>query len=143
MSTDIHLHCEIRVDGEWLHYNHPCVKQDYALFAKMAGVRNDDYWFIPLATPRGFPGDATKTTCLDYERYGDDAHNASWLNAQEICTLECWYETVHLDGSGYDIRNWTWGYLFGNDYQSFVDPECKGEYPAFLEDVRFVFWFDN
>ena len=136
MGCDIHLHVEIMVKGEWLHYNHPHLGRDYALFGKMAGVRG---WSEPIAEPRGLPADATKTTRLDYQHYGTDAHTPSWLNMREIARLERWFTKENPDA--YFEENW--GYLFGNGFAGFLTTDDPDAYPQELEDVRFVFWFDN
>lgn len=149
MGCDIHLHVEIKVKGDnlWHHYNHPYINRNYKLFAKMANVRNyDEYGPIePISQPKGFPHDASLTTKFDYqERWGCDAHSASWLNAEEIQSLEEWYDKnlkKENDFHGFEAAN-RFGYLFGN---TFHFPQYKGTptYPKNLEDVRFVFWFDN
>lgn len=154
MGCDIHLHIEIKVDGQWHHYNHPQIPRNYWLFAKMANVRNYDTFTCgliePISQPKGFPDDATFTTKFDYEeRWGDDAHSASWLNAKEIQTLaEWWRETFKKESypqSWFEASGGgNFGYLFGNGYESFLKYKGKDDgYPRKLEDVRFVFWFDN
>ena len=40
MGTDVSLHVEVRIDGEWHHYSFPRVPRDYGMFAKMAGIRS-------------------------------------------------------------------------------------------------------
>lgn len=64
MGCDIHLHQEVKIGGEWHHYREQSVSRNYALFAKMAGVRNYGLTVTPIDEPRGIPDDATDGTEL-------------------------------------------------------------------------------
>ena len=150
MGCDIHLHVEIKVKGnnEWQHYNQPHCDRYYPLFAKMANVRNYEQYgpIEPISQPKGFPEDASLTTkfCYDYQ-YGD-AHSASWLNLDEIKELSKWFNKELKksdDYHGFESNN-RFGYLFGNPFEGFNPPvKPSAGYPEDLQDVRFVFWFDN
>ena len=135
MGCDIHMHAEIKIKGKWEHYDQPNAYRDYALFEKMAGVRGDVK--NAIVPPRGIPDDATTTTKFDCERWDSDGHSHSWLNAGEIAQLRDWWEK-----QGHEWKYDTWDqWLFGNNYSGFVKyptDRVKG-----LEDVRFIFWFDN
>jgi len=137
MGCDIHLHTEIKVKGEWLHYGSPKIDRDYNLFSRLANVRNpkDEHWVEPISEPRGLPEDVTKSTklCSDYE--DTDGHSHSWIDADEIEGLYQWYE--EKEAFYFEVQ---FGYLFGNSWQIKRYREDK---PEWLEDVRFVFWFDN
>lgn len=146
MGCDIHLHIEIKIKGKnnWEHYNHPnglyagsISRRSYRLFAKMADVRNEDKEIEPICLPKGLPEDITLVTELDHAR--DNYHDESWFNLKEIEKLEEWWCKQHWynqkDASTYFEEYF--GYLFGNGFhESSLDA-------AFLQDVRFVFWFDN
>ncbi len=136
MSCDIHLHAEVKINGTWHHYAQPECYQYYPLFEKMAGVRGDVAKAI--AAPRGLPDDASVVTKFDAEKWGEDGHSHSWLSATEIAQLAAWEKALHAP----DYHAPTWdGWLFGQTYSGFTKyPEDR---PAGLEDVRFVFWFDN
>ena len=139
MGCDIHLHIECKINGEWYHYNHPDVKRDYDLFAKMAGVRGD---IDPISEPRGLPDDITFLTQFDAEvHWGIDGHSHSYLTVEEIQRLKEWYETQLPPAAPlfrfYDI----FGFLFGNSFDGIL--KYPNDYPFGVEDVRFVFWFDN
>ncbi len=136
MGCDIHLHVEIKVRGEWLHYNQPRIKRDYALFTKMAGVRNYDDEIDPISEPRGIPLDCTKTTQLVCDHWDTDGHSHSWLSYEEISQLQEWHEK-RTDSYFKFYDNF--GYMFGNGWRS----KHRCDDPEFLEDVRFIFWFDN
>lgn len=135
MGCDIHLHIEMKVYGNWVHYGCPSVDRNYGLFAMMADVRNQGE-ITPIDKPRGFPPDGVSPlTLICWEHEKADAHSVSWLNKEEIDELTKWY------GSQKEKDNWLcWNwhgiktYLCGNNITS----EVKG-----IDDVRFVFWFDN
>lgn len=142
MGCDIHMHVEIKILGrrEWEHYSQPDVERNYALFAKMAGVRNRDENIEPIALPRGLPKDVSFMTQYASDFDGSDGHSHSYLESAEVAMLEKWYRT----------QSWAkpfgfykqFGFLFGNSFDGFAQGyrDC---YPATLEDFRFVFWFDN
>jgi len=136
MGCDIHLHIEMKVEGKWLHYGCPAIDRDYALFAKMADVRN--YGNItPISKARGFPNDGVSkltAVCFEYEK--PDAHSISWLNKKEIDVLTEWYDRRFKEHVKWGCWNHHGikSYLCGNNITS----EVKG-----IDDVRLVFWFDN
>jgi hypothetical protein len=145
MGCDMHLHIELEIDGEWEHYGHPNISRDYTLFAKMADVRN--YAEIePISVAKGVPDDMSKITKLNYERWDSDAHSASWLNIVEIMQLESWLKSRKTPDNNYLCYHLEHSilhtYLFGNSFSGTVkypeDMEGLG-----IQDVRFVFWFDN
>lgn len=143
MGCDIHLHIEIKIAGVWHHYGHPKISRNYDLFQKMAGVRGDEREAI--ASPRGLPADITKLTAYSAEHdKGKLAHSHSYLDAGEISSLEDWLREFGPPGRfgrcdlDWDILNC---YLFGNSFGGFA--KYPDERPEGLEDLRFVFWFDN
>ena len=134
MGCDIHIHAEVKIGGKWHHYDQPDCDRHYALFEKMAGVRGDVA--NAIAAPRGIPEDASFTTRFDRKRWGADGHSHSWISAEEIAQLAAWY------GNEYPGMSAKWDYyLFGNYYSGFV--KYHEERPEGVEDVRFIFWFDN
>lgn len=138
MGCDVHIHAEVKIKGKWHHYDQPDCHRDYALFERMAGVRGDVKEAI--APPRGLPDDATEMTrfCCDYE--GGDGHSHSWLSAVEIDELEQWDSAREIQPRSVIGPEWD-RFLFGNCYSDFNrSPE---ENRAGIEDVRFIFWFDN
>ena len=139
MGCDIHLHSEIKVNGKWLHYDQPDCDRNYELFEKMAGVRGENK--NAIAAPRGLPEDASDTTNFESDHWDSDGHSHSWLSAAEIHQLAEWYRE---EFKGRDKDNFwpKWDrWLCGNCYSDFVRyPESR---PKEIEDVRFVFWFDN
>ena len=142
MSTSIHPHVEIKVNGKWEHWSAPShpEQQDYDLFGKMAGVRRDRDEITPICEPRGLPADVTLVTRMDYDWQGgpEYVYSASWFNQAELEALDKWYrEGDHPEWGG---LNRIFGYLFGNGFSGACG---SGSYPPEVEDVRLVFWFDN
>lgn len=129
MGCDIHLHSEIKIQGTWYHYSHVSVTRSYTLFGKMAGVRNKEV--TPLSLPKGIPSDCSVVTLMDYEDWNGDAHSASFLSWSEIVELGSWIKNRGEDEFDY------FGYFLHNDYSD------VSAAPDYIEDVRFVFWFDN
>lgn len=140
MGCNIHLHTEIKVEGKWHHWGAPNMPRWYDLYAKMAGVRCSEF-ITPLSMPRGIPEDTTDTTKLfiDYDNY----HDHSWLGADEIAELEQWSYDYRPDSTvepsmrkdNFAFPESMWGYLLGNPWSSYQEAD--------IEDIRFIFWFDN
>jgi hypothetical protein len=154
MGCDIHLHTEIKVNGVWHHYSQPRINRSYALFSKLAGVRAVED-VTPIVEPRGLPPDLSFTTQLDYA-YAEQCyppHDESWLTGEELEDVLNWLtarkeeERKRLGAAGqevewFDAHHHMFGYLFGNGWKLYPD-ERGSAYPAEIEDVRAVFWFDN
>ena len=138
MGCDIHIHQEVKIDGRWEHYRETTIPRDYQVFAKMAGVRGDER---PIAKPRGLPEDMAFLTRFCANHDGEDAHTHSWLDAAEIAELYKWFCIRRLRENVCHIESDGWGYLFGGLFSGFI--RYPDERPEGLEDVRFVFWFDN
>jgi hypothetical protein len=138
MGCDIHLHIEVKIGDQWHHYGTPSIGRDYNLFEKMAGVRGAVD--AAISPPKGLPKDCTFLTWLDHKMMKVDAHSASWLGPEEIDALEEWREKSPQRSIGleYDVLH---TYLFGNSFTGWKHwPE---ENTRRIQDVRFVFWFDN
>lgn len=137
MGCDIHMHIEVKIDGRWEHLTSPDIARNYSLFSRMAGVRQDTRESIePISYPRGLPGDCNALTKLESDRWGTDGHSHSWLSFDEIKTI--------VDGFGIQVFvplsqfSAPFGtFLLGNYVQH------KESWIEYVEDVRFVFWFDN
>lgn len=73
MGCDCHAHVEIKINGKWENYSTCRPRRNYALFAKMAGVRNYDE-IVPIAPPRGLPSDISVVTKFDFDNWDSDGH---------------------------------------------------------------------
>lgn len=124
MGCDIHLHAEIKIDGQWHHYAQLYIGRDYTLFGLMAGVRNTNV--TPISQPKGIPDDITVITRISLNDWSVDGHTHSYLNGEEIRKLA----TLHLMED--------FGYFFDWDWSDWLRHKSTE-----VEDIRFVFWFDN
>lgn len=137
MACDIHFHSEIKVDGQWRHYSAQKVERWYTLFAIMANVRNEDQTYTPISMPKGLPNDLSFETAFCYEWEKGDAHSESWFGSKEIETLYSWIKDWPCKYEGSDL----FGYCLGQAWNHF-EVYKEGLYHN-IEDIRFVFWFDN
>ncbi|MGL4618801.1 MAG: hypothetical protein ACRCZS_07040 [Chroococcidiopsis sp.] len=131
MGCDIHCHAEVKIDGVWNHYNEINIERNYDLFGYLAGVRGDKNQAFPV---RGLPNDASNLTRCESDWLDIDGHTHSWISIDEIAQV---INQFHK-GLEKSMKN---SYLFGNKYEFFR--EYREDYPDFVEDVRWVFWFDN
>lgn len=153
----------MKINGKWEHYSAPAIRRNYALFAKMANVRNDGS-ICHICQPKGLPDNLSIITRMAFDKDEPDAHSISWFNPEEIKEATDFHiQTVcdvpdHIPDEQYskyleerakkgcpDTR-WLdvheqWGYLFGNHPGGFI--EYREEFPPEIEDVRLIFWFDN
>jgi hypothetical protein len=144
MGCDIHVHGEVKIFGQWHHYGCYRPKRNYELFGLMAGVRVRSV--TPIALPRGLPDDVTAMTRYESEvRWGSDGHSHSWLSAQEIVRVADYAKSRGWEGrcgkAWWEADNF--GYLFGNYWSGFMKFPDDNSHLRGLEDVRWVFWFDN
>lgn len=150
MGCDIHWHAEIKINGKWEHYAHTYVARNYRLFELMAGVRGDEG--NAVSPPKGLPNDCSAVTRLLYAKEEGDAHSMSWLSAAEIAGLEERWALLHdhkmfkgranITEIKNDFEHSVFHcYLFGSSWASFA--LYPDERPKDVEDVRWVFWFDN
>lgn len=131
MGTDIHCHAEIKIDGKWHQYNEVPIRRNYMLFGFLAGIRGVEQAF-PI---RGLPRDLSAVTELAANWWLGDGHTHSWIGIEEIVEVITRFPKMFADyGTGSK-------YLFGNGYEGFL--LYRDEYPECIEDIRWVFWFDN
>lgn len=141
MGTDMDLHIEVKIKGEWHHLNMPNVARNYSLFSRMGNVRRlDETEMEPLSDNRGMPEDATVLTKYDCMRFSDNSHSHSWLSSQEvkilISTRKMWDQNNFTSDSMIDV----FGYMPGIAFDEFVDnPDDRNG----IEDFRFIFWFQD
>jgi hypothetical protein len=134
MGCDIHWHSEVKIAGTWHHYSAECIGRDYWLFGLLADVRNyeDEK---PISQPRGLPDDVSAITRIDRESWGVDGHSDSWLSGTEIeQVVEAWTAK-----RGHE-RCRQIGYILRFPWDDLLELHERYEQ---IEDVRWVFWFDN
>ena len=139
MGCDIHLHVEIKVDGEWLHYNNPQITRWYSLFANLGNTTREEASLEPPLTIKPLPGNISKTTLLDITYEIDDGHHWGCLSSDQIPRLFEWIEKNGIAKPAWEHSNI--GYLYGNGFDGFH--KYRADYPDWVEDFRFIFWFDN
>lgn len=145
MGCDIHFHSEVKRNGKWLHHSEANVSRNYVLFAKMAGVRNY-YNLVPISEPKGLPDDVTELTKLHSDRFGVAGHSHSWLDAKEIVELHNFIgkseEYAKYDPEGWKFAHRNFPYFLGTHLNDFSEHPEDWETTG-IEDVRYVFFFDN
>ena len=145
MGCDIHLHIELKIDDVWHHFGAPSVRRDYHLFEKLAGVRGSES--VAITPPKGLPSDCSLITQKAAEYWEEDGHSTSWLGVDEIMILEDWLGSLPTSDNAQFMHNdleysILHTYLQGNSFTGWKRyPEDDRPYD--VEDVRFVFWFDN
>jgi len=145
MGCDIHLYVERRTDSGWEHVpDHSddwrddlnwYSRRNYYLFAILADVRNEGRGINPIDSPRGLPPDVTSGVDADCVEWGSDGHSHSYLTVAEVLAYD-WDQITTGDMQRpywCSINDEWWGTVARAARLS------KGS----LDDVRFVFWFDN
>lgn len=135
MGCDIHVHVEVKIDGQWHHMEGLHVSRNYDLFSALAGVRGPGPGVAP---DRGIPEDVSALTKMLHNKWAGDAHSESYITSQELKSFlprvgsyKCF--------SGDDL-----GYFMGDGFEPFYDePRNPNDFPKEMEDFRLVFWFDN
>lgn len=131
MGMDIHIFMEYRSRKKkrYVYYDEYRGKRLYGLFEIMADVF---YESKPLFRSRGLPDDVTPQVLKICKDYGGDAHDISWLTADEFrkC-LDLAKERYSKDAAD------DWLKEYELIYSYLKDSDEEGE-PA-----RIVLWFDN
>lgn len=138
MGCDIHLFVEIKMKDKWEFYRQIHMPRYYDLFAKMADVRNEKK-YIPISYPKGIPAALSEITMIHYKRWKSDMHHKSWFNQLEIKQTIDFLQKNH-EGDKFILKDII-GFLFGNEYQHLH--KYKDDFPEEIQDVRWIFWFDN
>jgi hypothetical protein len=124
MGADIHTFVEVKSKGKWILFDQPNVDRNYALFGRMAGVRDEEQ--KPIVDPKGLPKDMSVGTSIAWENWKEDGHTASWFDTSEIAELLKFYDNDRLDF----MEDFGWNVLYTEEN-------------PLIEDTRVVFWFDN
>lgn len=143
MGCDIHLFAEVKIAGQWNLYARIPFPRWYGAFEKLAGVRGN--LTEAIAAPRGLPDDASIMTRFLAEYDGLDGHSHSWLDAREIEEFSRWLRRhgAHRQPKifdYFDLEHETSIYFFGNRFAGFENSRAREKG---VQDLRFVFWFDN
>lgn len=167
---------EIYWDNE-IYTEQPYKGRNYNLFSILADVRNGYGFagadtgdgFVPIATPRGVPKDASDFYKHEVKDYGVDGHSHSWVSLEELESYN--WEQVTVKRGFVDSRNYKIfqkkgrpnGWCNGTNNPTYRQVEWKQTYresvgsfltetlPALQKlrknpdvlDLRLVFFFDN
>lgn len=171
MGCNSHTYIEYRrkSDAEqgnnywWSLLNHSVDSRNYALYAKMAGVRNYHDAITPISNWRGFPEDASDVAKSEYYYLIDDqGYEKGWDHCVSSKQAAEWVAsgaaTFPLDGSN-RVSGPDWhspSYLTGEEFLTAVREVASDDVywtaiAAMVEnvmqraayEVRVVFWFDN
>jgi hypothetical protein len=135
MSLTMEMHVEIKIGGQWLHYQRASLEGDLSLFVKMThyfGFRHE------LIVAEKLPAtDKSETTEFCLQKDLNDTKRISWADKRELAAIEKWWEQKYpSDPFGFTKKI---GWLFGSTYQNFAGNH-PGDFPKELEDVRAIFW---
>lgn len=144
MGMSMTVHTEVKIGGVWHHYGRAEIHNNRELFDLLAGVGESRTPPPKIDDPRGLPPDVSELTRLDAARH-DDYHSHSWIGRIEIervhrhVTAEKWTSNGGI--AGFWLEGWL-GTLFGYQWCEF-NKVMQYAHFAGLNDVRWVFWFDN
>jgi hypothetical protein len=144
MGCDIEVHAEVLIDRAWHHYSTATFDRNYRLFTKMAGVRSQPEWDIkPIAPPRGLPMNLSAITKIAALKGKGHTYSHSWLSSKEIALTEKWLieNATTPSDAAFPSSSIKLGWLFGGAFWGFE--KYRSDYPREIQDVRWVFWFDN
>ena len=141
MGCDIHMNIEVKTENGWELYSKPDVERNYRFFAKLANVRNEFGDIEPISAPRGIPSDASYLVRKSYEKWGSDAHSASYITCEEIYILQNWLTVEGVRHPLYLEDEILHTFCEGNSFYGIK--RYPDERPDWIFDCRFVFWFDS
>ena len=136
MSTSVHMHVEVKKDGQWQHYSAPHIPTDHTFYDLISGVYGK---ICPIAAPRGLPSDLSSMTAYCYaldEKNFSRLHHQSWLGPEELLRLQQQLNELLPTTNPLD-RDLEEGYL-----RCYINNNAISAHRGF-DDSRIVFWFDN
>lgn len=95
------------------------INRHYALFAKLAGVRNDGT-IQPLSEPRGVPDDASHAYSDYAKEWDGDAHSHSYFDFSELNVPDFkfksddWFKVMKILATKYGADNVRLCFFFDN-----------------------------
>jgi hypothetical protein len=132
MGCDVHCFAEVKYKGRWQFAGEVYMERHYDIFSKMANVRNEeDSGIEPISLPRGVPQDASDLTKVIMDDV--DYHSHSYLSLEEMKALDEWVESAIGPFFKWNYIKWPWGVM-----TDALKPKFEQ-----IEDIRFVFAFDN
>lgn len=148
MGCDIHMIQEVKINGMWHSYSIPNINRNYELFSVLIDNHprtRTNFIECPIKIPeRGISSDLSIVSKLIWKSWIDDAHSITYINAEEIHYLMKFLtdHKVPIFGENYYYNEGlVFGFLFGDYFSNFYTD--KSSFPIELEDIRWVYWFDN
>lgn len=145
MGCDIHVMLEKKYKYEtsdgWVSVNQLPINtgRNYQFFTQLASVRGDSD-----RLPKGMPEDACLRTHYEAEQWGQDGHSHSWMLAEEFLELyvkHALHPEKVADAMSRKLEGESDNPFF-YDLLGKFGYECDDD-ETYIEDFRFVFWFDN
>lgn len=136
MGAEIHMHIEVKKDGQWHHYSAPSILRDPLFFDLVAGISGN---MLPIVPLKDLPGDMSGLTQECYVLDAKDhirLHHQGWLSSEELHTLQKQLRILRPDAKALETdleETYFHCYIRGNAISSH-----KG-----FDDSRLVFWFSN
>lgn len=126
MGTDINLHIEVQIKGQWHHYACPNIDRTYTVFEQIGNPRGTLIG-TPIVLMSDLPDDKTPVTKYSLEESGS-SYPSCVLSWDKVRELSKWmlYE-------GYYLEDWLGCYLFDC---------CFNEELCGIEDLRMLVWYD-
>lgn len=144
MGANIHVHIEVKINGQWHHYAAPIVRRDYQLFAAVNGLRAED--IRPsnrpnaISTHHKLPGDISLITRLSLEEdRGRGLHDFGYLTSNDLVVLqnELYRIRPEVYRTGFDELD-----LEYSIFRTYVNGSTIASHPGY-EDARVVYWYDG
>lgn len=131
MGCDIHEYVEMQIGGVWVYAGDIILHRNYLLFAVLADVRNDEIGVECVSGEhKELPEDISPHLLELSEAYGQDGHSHSYLDLAELEEAKKIYESFDDAGDRYK-------------FPAALESLKELMKLPFVENVRFVFWFDN
>jgi len=141
MGCDIHFHTEVRVNNKWEHYSNPRFPRSYDMFSLLAGVRwSGELKFKPFKTKydiEKLPEDLNIITTKLLNTEVNGLHSFCWYDSQDIHDF---YKHLTKNQLLTDLEHDYVGYLDGNGWDII---SYRKDTPDWIQDVRWIFGFDN
>lgn len=137
MGVDLRFHVETKINGRWEHYNCGTAFRSYEFFDRIFTIEDEGKAMFPA---KGLPDDISEVTKVSFERNDDGNFGMTWLTPDELNEVLESIDRDFVPEMGKIIKD-RFGYLFNNWLWSFE--KHRGDYPAKIESVRIIIWFDN
>ncbi len=135
MGATIHMHIEVKKDGQWQQYSAPSIFRDGQFFDLLAGIYGVDFPVVPL---KGLPDDLSSLTqyCYELDTKSYRPHHQGWLSSDELQQLQRRLLELNPAVHPLDVD------LEVSYFHCYINGGSVASHQGF-EDSRLIFWFDN